>query len=332
MVAPSTPPSDAGHRDARSLAQNLLPHLREVTDGRLGKVRWFKTDWQRGGAATGRVMWRKEGVEHAAIIKMPVVGRELLWLRRLQQATAPQETNDRSAIIPQLYASGTTLGTYDMAWVVIECFDYGPLGKRWHENHITRLCDAAAAFHEAAAMFEIDQPPRREDWPTLLKDSLELIKINELPHQQRWTKALKKIRRHEDEIITQWRARDTQQWLHGDLHLANAMSRVSPTTGPVSLIDLAEVHTGNWIEDAVYLERQLWARPERLAAASPIKLLAAARRRRGLPVEVEWPHLAAIRRLLMAATSPRFLRSEGHPRFLRASLDQLEGAILTLRL
>ena len=50
------------------------------------------------------------------------------------------------------------------------------------------------------------------------------------------------------------------------------------------LIDLAEVRPGHWVEDAVYLERLHWARPERLKGRNPVKLLAAARRRLGLEI------------------------------------------------
>jgi hypothetical protein len=109
------------------------------------------------------------------------------------------------------------------------------------------------------------------------------------------------------------------------------MSRVSMDAGPVCLIDLAEVHAGNWIEDAVYLERQLWARPQRLHPHKPVKALAAARKRLGLHVESEYPRLAMIRRGLLAATAPRFIKSEGHPAYLDACLERLEIALNDLK-
>ena len=100
--------------------------------------------------------------------------------------------------------------------------------------------------------------------------------------------------------------------------------------GAVTLIDLAEVHAGHWIEDAVYLERQLWARPERLEVCDPVAEIAAVRAELGLPVEDDWPRLALIRRGLLAATAPDFLRSEGHPRHLHACLEWLERAVREL--
>jgi aminoglycoside phosphotransferase (APT) family kinase protein len=132
-------------------------------------------------------------------------------------------------------------------------------------------------------------------------------------------------------IVEGWEARDAAQWVHGDLHLANAMSRESMESGPVCLIDLAEVRAGHWVEDAVYLERQLWARPERIKRHGPVKAIAAARRRRALPVDDDYPRLAAIRRALLAATAPSFLRSEGDPRYLEACLDRLTHALDELK-
>jgi hypothetical protein len=105
------------------------------------------------------------------------------------------------------------------------------------------------------------------------------------------------------------------------------MSRTSLTEGPVSLIDLAEVRPGHWVEDAVYLERQLWSRPERLQGHSPVRAIARARKAEGLDNGKEYQHLAAIRRALLAGTAPAFLRSEGSPAHLAACLQQLERAL-----
>jgi hypothetical protein len=107
------------------------------------------------------------------------------------------------------------------------------------------------------------------------------------------------------------------------------MSRGGINHGLVCLIDMAEVHAGHWVEDAVYLERQLWARPERLKVHKPVKEIAAARKRLGLPVDAEYPRLAMIRRALLAATAPRFLKS--HPAYLDACLGWLEIALAELK-
>ena len=109
------------------------------------------------------------------------------------------------------------------------------------------------------------------------------------------------------------------------------MSRHSIEDGPGCLIDLAEVRAGHWIEDAGYLERQLWARPERLKRHKPVRLVAAARKRLGLPVSADDARLATIRRLLLAASAPKFLRSEGHPKHLEACLSRLERGLTELR-
>ena len=47
----STPEESNVALDSRSLAESLELKLVEVCEGRLGKLVWFRTDWQRGGAA-----------------------------------------------------------------------------------------------------------------------------------------------------------------------------------------------------------------------------------------------------------------------------------------
>lgn len=318
----------ASRSDPRSLASALAPVLQQSCDGRLGEITWFKTDWQRGGAATGMATWRLDDdpAPRRVVVKLPVVQRELLWARRLQGLPTTEE-----CIAPRLYASDETVGGYDLAWIVIERFDFGPLGMHWHDDHISRLAEAAARFHAAAAQFEIDQPPRTEDWPTLIAESAESVRVNNINHRQEWANAIKALKHKVDGFATEWDARPCTSWLHGDLHLANAMSRVAADHGPVCLIDLGEVHVGHWIEDAIYLERQLWARPDRLKAHKPVKEMAAARRRQGLATDDDYPRLAAIRRALLAGTAPRFIKSEGHPAYLEACLHRLEVSLAELK-
>ena len=158
------------------------------------------------------------------------------------------------------------------------------------------------------------------------------VRINEPADQSHWANLLKRLSRNIDELVERWRDRETRHWIHGDLHLANALSRVGMQRGPVTLIDLAEVRPGHWLEDAVFLERQLWAAPERLVASKPVKAMAKARKARGLEVEARWEDLAMIRRALLAGTAPTFIRSEGHPRFFRACLQQLERSLDALKL
>lgn len=312
--------------DERSLASTLAPALIEASGGRLGEIGWFKADWQRGGAATGTGRWAgDDGTAQDVIIKLPVVTRELLWLERLQNGA------ETDPVVPRLFASGRSLGDYDLRWVVMERFPAGPLGLKWHDDHVPRLAEAAARFHHCAARFEVDQPPKHEPWDMLLDEAVENVRVNGVADEPRWINGLKNLRSRAKDLVAEWESRDVRQWLHGDLHLANALSRDSIECGQVGLIDLAEVHAGHWIEDAVYLERQLWARPERMKKFKPVKEIALARRRLGLAVEAEYPRLAMIRRGLLAGTAPRFLRSEGHPLHLSACLEWLERSLAELK-
>lgn len=318
-------PDSGSAADQRSLAASLVPALVAATDGRLDPdVSWFRADWQRGGAATAQATWNGEATGHAAaVLKIPVPRREATWLHRLQR-TAEGEM----PVVPRIYASGAEVGGADLRWVLMERFPAGPLGMRWHDDHVPRVARAIARFHrDAAASAPVDEPPRVEPWDQLLEESRISVVENAIPERRRWTRALKDFGRRLGSFVATWRDRDCAHWLHGDAHLANAMSRDAIDSGEVSLIDLAEVHAGHWVEDAVYLERQLWMRPERLAAHPPVRAVADARRSLGLSVGADWPRLASVRRALLAATAPKFIRSEGHPKHLAACLDWLERSL-----
>lgn len=315
------PSSEVAETDQRSLAASLAPSLVEACEHRLQSIRWFKADWQRGGAATGFAEFvQDDGSTHQVVVKMPIVRRELRWTRRLQ-------TDDENLVVPKLFASGEELGGYDLAWVVIERLPYGPLGVRWHDDHIPRIAEAVARFAQQASAFPVDASPRVEDWGTMVDGAVENIRVNELPDAREWLDALKRLKPALDDLVGEWRARSCDEWQHGDVHLANAMSRIDGERGPVCLIDLAEVHAGHWVEDAIYLERQLWARPQRLKGSRPARAIAQARRRLGLPVEDDVPRLAMIRRGLLAATAPYFLKSEGSPAHLDACRQKLDIAL-----
>jgi hypothetical protein len=62
-----------------------------------------------------------------------------------------------------------------------------------------------------------------------------------------------------------------------------------------------------------------------------VKVIAAARKKLGLRVETDYPRLAMIRRALLAATAPKFLKSEGHPAYLDSCLNWLEIALNDLK-
>jgi len=326
----------------RGLVESLATSLIETCDGQLGELRWFRTDWQRGGAATARAKWSAHcsdcdsdssgsstkasaaprDVENV-VVKLPVNTRELNWMRRLQRS-------DRLPVIPRLLASGDALAQYDLGWVVIEQLPFGPLGGHWHESHVDRIAEAIAQFSLDAKPFPVDRAARHEDWERLLSSAREAVKVNRVPNRQRWTAALRTAAHRWHQLVAIWEARAPLEWIHGDLHLANAMSRVGHAHGDVCLIDLAEVRPGHWLEDAIYLERQLWARPERLRGHQPARAIADARRARGLENGDDVAHLAQVRRTLLAATSLAFLKSEGAPSYLGACLDRLESGLGSL--
>ncbi len=321
----SAPQAQMPPSDTRSLATSLAPVLCDACEGQLSDISWFKADWQRGGAATATATFTPiSSNPRPVIVKLPVVGRELLWTKRLQPDNG---ADDPDLVIPHLLQSGSELAGYDLAWLIIEKFRHGPLGLKWHDNHIPRIIDAAVRFHAATSQHPIDQEPRFEDWHALIATARENARLNELPEQQRWNTVLKSLTARLDDLVAEWRARPITQWIHGDLHIANAMSRHGMNKGNVSLIDLAEVHPGHWVEDAVYLERQFWARPERLAGHDPVKAMSKARKKLGLPVDANDAHLATIRRVLLAATAPDFLASEGHPVYLHSCLEHLEQGL-----
>jgi len=315
---------------SRTLAASLIPLVVDGCEGRIEQIVWFKTDWQRGGAATAKALWRRDdGGRDAVVLKLPVVQRELEWMQRLQHR--PDGDTVLEAVVPRLFAGSQSLGGYDLAWMVIEQLPHGPLGLRWHDEHIRRLTMAAARFHFAVSRHPVDQVPTAEPWMQEFVDAAESAKVNQINHRQRWNMALKSLRHRGEQLVHEWNERDEDQWCHGDLHLANAMCREEGETCPVCLIDLADVHAGHWVEDAVYLERQLWGRPDRLKAQKPVKELASARKQLGLTVDPEYPRLAMIRRAFLAGTAPKFIKSEGHPVYLDACLEKLEAALVDLK-
>ena len=92
----------------------------------------------RLSAATGMVTYELDGHVLPAVLKIPVVPRELRWLRRLQDAP------EGALVVPRVFASGASIDEYDLAWVVMERFAHGPLGSHWDDGHVARIADAAA--------------------------------------------------------------------------------------------------------------------------------------------------------------------------------------------
>ena len=307
-----------------SLARSLEPVLLKQTNNQLKDINWFKTDWQRGGAATGYAVWvDEEGAEHPAVLKIPIVRKELRWTKRMQ---------GMDGVTPRLFAYGEQLNGYDLAWMIIERFPVGPLGKHWADSNIERIADAAARFTAAASVFDLDQEGRSEDWKDLIQKAKKSIRENHIENEKDWKKTQAILYKKLDSVLELWRSRRIDQWLHGDLHLANAMCRTEQDLSPGALIDLAEVHAGHWIEDAGYLERHLWGHQTRLKATKPVNAMAAARRKHGLRVDDDYINLVDIRRMLLAATAPAYMQSEGDPRYLAACLEQLQNAMARLKI
>ncbi|MDX2146157.1 MAG: aminoglycoside phosphotransferase family protein [Planctomycetota bacterium] len=320
--------------DQHGLAIALEPTLRQACDGRLSDVGWFHSGWQHSGAETGFATWTmRDGRRVDVVIKLPISPNELRWTSLLggvreEEFDAPQH---RDLPVPRVFRSGDQLGSYDLAWMVVERLPGKTLASNLGEASVRSLIVGLHRFHEAARRRRpVSGQPTREDWDALLQKSREsLHEHQELPEVQRWNEAVKKVQRHVPSLVSRWEGRTICTWCHGDFHPGNAMRRsgdgasCDANEGCV-LVDLALMHAGHWIEDAVYLERLYWGKPELLHGVRPVAMLAKLRRDHGLHNDEDYPKLAAARRVLMAATAPAFMQTEGHPRYLHAALEVME--------
>ncbi len=310
---------------SQDLAAALEPVLREACEGRLGSIGWFRTDWQRGGGATGRSVWTTEDEPPVeVVVKMPVPPRELRWLSRLGVR------DDRH--VPRHLAGGDTLGGYDLAWVVMERLPHGPLLLEWTPECVTPMAEAAAAFASLASVHAVDPVPPEPDWSARLAAAKDKVRELRLAGSKAWNATIRAVTGRLDPLLDRWASRRPLEWIHGDLHPGNAMTHEAtrPPTA-VCLVDFAEVRVGHWVEDAVYLERLHWARPERIAGHPPVRSIAAARKARGLHNGEDHAGFAAIRRLLMASTAPAFARTEGSPAYFEACLARATESLKALK-
>lgn len=304
--------------------------------GRLSKINWFRTVWQRGGALTGYATLTDDaGATHDVVVKLPVPPRERRWLVRLQSegglgdpGATDMGRNDESfgfarpadssgGVVPRVLAHGEAVGGYDFAWVVMERLPYGPLGEKWEGREFDLIVNAAGRFYAAAAQTPIDPSwsSRTRDWPAILAAGRKQVQARGCAEPQRWKAALKRAAKKIDGWVETWDARPVRDWCHGDLHLGNAMSRI-PHDAPLSdadtidaaaLIDLAEVRVGHWVEDAIYLEHLFWSQPHRLHGRKVVSMLARERKTRGLTAGEDWPELARVKRALLAmSTATKF--------------------------
>jgi hypothetical protein len=313
----------------------LEPALIQACDGRLSKIEWFRSTWQSGGAATGKASFElTEGGHLDVVVKLPVGPAEYLWTTGMEGLDAPEGPHCelQSGCTPRVFAAGTELGGYDLAWLVVERLSGNPLSHSLDERAVHDLLGAAAEwYHRAAGLRPIDKPAPAHDWSGLLHKSRESLRHADVPDHHRWVDAVKHVQKALPHLLARWHARPIHTWCHGDLHPGNAMHR-APTEeergahspGKCVLIDLALVHAGHWVEDAVYLERLYWARPELLHGVKPVPTLAKLCKERGLHKGEDYGMLANIKRVLMGATSPAFLAREGNPRYLHAALEIVE--------
>ena len=310
--------------DAHDLGPQLEPVLVEACEGKLHDIHWFKVDWQRGGAATAYGQFRfDDGPDKPVVIKFPVGPQEYRFTTLLSTTEAPT---------PRLAAHGVELGGYDFAWLVMERLPGDPLAARIHKEVFRELAAACVGFSIAADAHvparEDDEPPQA-DWAELLERARAAIKNTHIPDEQSWNNAIRDVQKHVVRLQSEWRARDTSTWCHGDLHAGNLMHRTESLWGDDGcvLLDLAEVHRGHWVEDAVYLERLYWGREEAIKGIKPVSLLARARRDRGLDTSDDYASIANLRRVLLAACVPAFLHREGHPKYLAAALKILDRLV-----
>jgi aminoglycoside phosphotransferase (APT) family kinase protein len=265
------------------------------------------------------------------LVKIPVGPVEYRWTTQLSQAL-PGENGDWSHLpTPKVLASGTVLNGYDLGWLVIERLEGQTLTHGWSKQCLEDLLRTVAVMQARAERLDpVSGRPSNPDWEALISRSRQLAHDGDIPEAQRWNDHLRKVQKHLPKLAARWATRPVDSWCHGDVHPGNAMRRrpdpaeLPPQASPCVLIDLALVHPGCWVEDAVYLERQFWGRPDQLFGVHPVSLLARYRRELGLRTDGDYGTLANLRRLLMASCAPVYFAEDGHPRYLHAALETID--------
>ncbi len=321
------------------LGNSLGPMLIEHCKGQLGPIQWFRADWQRGGAATGFSLWKTDDDSQGipVMVKVPVGECEYSWTVALScedEASKAELHNKSNGALPgalntpRVFASGVGLeGVKDICWLVMEKLQGRTLAGEHSKKAVVDLIESVVQFHRRSLIHEPVVPePSVAQWDHLLVRSRESIQSNNLPDAQRWRDAVRKVHRALPKLVPEWRARPINTWCHGDLHLGNAMRRENDPDTCV-LIDMALVHPGHWVEDAIYFERQHWGHRDSLYGIKPVSHIARVRKNLGLSTNADYNRLANIRRVLTAACVPVFLAREGAKSHIAASLDILDSLI-----
>lgn len=305
-----------------------MPALIEACggEGRLRHLTWFRTDQQRGGGSTAAaVLCDDDGREHPVIVKLPVGYQEWKWTTRL----AALQEHDERPVTPRVLRSGLELGGHDLAWLVIERLPGRTIGNQMDEATVRGVLSACARLQQLCARVDAAtvQPTRKTDWEMMMRRSRDALHRSGgggrgsvlSPHDaQIWNNELKAVHRVLPTLLARWEARSKVDWCHGDLHGGNA---VRDGHGHVVLIDMALVHPGHWIEDALYFERVYWGNPSAMGGVNPLKDLALHRRELGLNCEGDYGRLASVRRVLTASCAPALIEREGNKPYLDAALE-----------
>jgi len=250
------------------------------TDGVLGNlVTELAPEPALWGVSTLHFSARHQPSDAPVLLKLNVAGDQVWWTRMLARA-AP-------AFVPQVYAVGERLGDEPLGWVLWERVP-GGLHPGWNGREFAVLLEAGVQFQRATR--------------TLAAAAQAAGVLNELRVDELAARLEQGIQRGVPGPAARVLRRLDADWAwvtavcetevcHGDLHLANALSREGPPDGVALLIDYHPTRMP-WAYDATKPEI-LNADPRRLGCRGLVVKQAAMRERYGLSV----PAGAELRRL-----------------------------------
>lgn len=261
------------------------------------------------------------------MVKLPVGSNEHRWTTNLGTYHGPDYTCDAAmrCPVPRVLQAGTTIGGYDFAWLVVERLTIPGVISRPEEKHVHEILETLVEFQwRAEQMAPIGPRKASPDWDRLIERSRQAARDGIVEDSQCWNDAIHKVQRVLPSLKARWEARAINSWCHGDLHLGNLLHRRVGDDLCSVLVDLALVHPGHWVEDAMYFERQYWGHSDLLRGVKPATELARLRRERGLQANDNYPDVANVRRVLMAACVPAAAEREGNRKYVEAALDLLQ--------